>query len=156
MELPLSLAHGDNGCNGSVFDNKRDRSQAALIRGRFKLIIGATCPAHWAGPISPNASSAKEAPERYDCGTGGCLFDIFADPGEHTRLDALSTHAMVLRSMQQRVTELNATVYQTAYDDSPLTAEECASPAMQAIQRSGVWAPWQLEAGARAVCLERS
>ena len=166
LELPLSLAHGDNvrammlrllparfasntayclqGCSDTPYKNKRDRSQASLIRGRFKLIVGATCPAHWSGPVSPNTSGIKESPERYDCGTG-CLFDIYTDPGEHTRLDGLSTHAEVLRSMQQRVVELNATVYQTAYDDSPMTAEECASPAIQAIERSGVWAPWQIK-----------
>lgn len=102
--------------------------------------------AHWTGPNSPNGTASIGL--MHDCGIGGCLYNLLDDPTEHIDL-AISavkmntTLAMVLATLQKRMAELNSTVFQTAYDASPVTDAECSSPRMQAMLKSGVWAPWQ-------------
>eukprot|EP00035_Acanthoeca_spectabilis_P030436 m.9413 g.9413 ORF g.9413 m.9413 type:complete len:541 (-) comp4173_c0_seq2:103-1725(-) len=140
MELPLSIGPpGDDGCSDATGPSSAGRS-GALIVGRYKLIVGTTCPAHWAGPDSPNGTA--ESPFMHKCGDG-CLFDLLADPGEHKDLAADSAHAATFATLQERIGVLREEVFQTPYDASPMTPEECASPGVRGVLESGVWAPWQ-------------
>ena len=136
-ELPLAIGPpGDSGCPGG---SKFDSNSSALIGagGRWKLVVGVTCPAHWAGPTSPNGTA--EAPLSADCGSLGCLYDLEADPGEHNDLAAAEPGiASVLR---KRLAALRTGVFQTPYDVD--ARPNCSSPAVQRIVADGVWAPWQ-------------
>lgn len=139
-ELPLSIGPpGDDGCSDATGPSSAGRS-GALIVGRYKLIVGTTCPAHWAGPDSPNGTA--ESPFMHKCGDG-CLFDLLADPGEHKDLAADPAHAATFATLQERIGVLREEVFQTPYDASPMTPEECASPSVRGVLESGVWAPWQ-------------
>lgn len=67
-----------------------------LIRPPYKIIVGdgpgnTLDMAGWPGPHSPNASSVNWSNVTAMCGVTpetGCLFDIFADPGEHINIAA--------------------------------------------------------------------
>jgi len=79
------------------------------------------------------------------------LFDLSTDPTEHFDLAATATGpaanasvAAALVELRARLAAFNRTVFQSPFDDSPVTAAECASPRVQAMLRTGVWAPWQL------------
>ena len=74
-----------------------------------------------------------------DCGAGGCLYDVFADPGEHQDLAGVPEHAAVLRDMRQRLTELRETVYQSPFS---LEAPNCSAPEVAEMVANGVWAPY--------------
>ena len=77
----------------------------ALVTAQYKLLLGrAGAPGlgmdGWTGPHFPNASSMNVSwpHAQTDC-SGGCLFDLLADPTEHTDL---------ARSMPEKVAELTA------------------------------------------------
>ena len=74
-----------------------------------------------------------------DCGPGGCLYDVFADPGEHRDLAGRPDHATVLSAMRQRLLELNETVYQSPYSRE---APNCSAPKVAEMIANGVWAPY--------------
>ena len=144
-ELPLSIGPpGKNGCSDGSSDFADNGG--ALIVGAFKLIVGKSCPAHWTGPDSPNGTASVGL--MHDCGSSGCLYNLLDDPTEHFDL-ALSgaktnaTLAAILAMLQKRMVALNRTVFQTAYDASPITDAECSTPQMQAMLKAGVWSPWQ-------------
>lgn len=60
-----------------------------IISGSFKLMLGHVPMSGWTGPTFPNASSAAvEFGSLMQNCTAGCLYDIFADPTEHTDLAA--------------------------------------------------------------------
>ena len=62
----------------------------------------------WQGPVYPNASTSwTNTP--VECGAGGCLFNVFADPGEHE--DLASREPGVLAEMQARLAELRRGVF---------------------------------------------
>jgi hypothetical protein len=153
-ELPLSIGPpGDTGCPDNIPPAQLQRNNlahgAAVIggpEGRYKIVVGGTCPAHWSGPNSPNGT--EEGPLYHDCGTGGCLFDLLSDEGEHIDLATSANYSGILTALRERVAQLNSTVYQTPYDASPLTALECASAGVQQVQSQGVWAPSEWCGGA--------
>ena len=74
-----------------------------------------------------------------DCGAGGCLYDVFADPGEHEDLAEVPDHAGVLKDMRQRLIELRGTVFQSPYS---LEAPNCSAPKVVEMIANGVWAPY--------------
>ena len=58
-----------------------------LIDGEWKYISKSTENGCWGGPTYPNASTLTPPCNTTDCDAdGGCLFNIYADPGEHLNL----------------------------------------------------------------------
>ena len=149
-ELVLSLRWGDDGCGDATHEPPFASGSGALIVWPLKLVVGVTCPAHWTGPNSPNGTAIPAGWRRHDCGIAGCLFDLDTDPTEHIDLvatGAIGRNATLLRSlaaMQARMVVLNASVYQTPYDASELTLDECASGPVVAMLKGGVWTPWEV------------
>lgn len=158
VELALSLRWGDDGCSDATHAPPyASHGSGALIVWPLKLIVGVTCPAHWTGPNSPNASTPiPPSGLRHDCGRAGCLFHLVHDPTEHQDLVASgaagknATLGRLLAAMQARMAAVNATVYQTPYDASELTPAECSSPGVVAMLKGGVWAPWEPAAAPRS------
>ena len=100
----------------------------------------------WTGPYYPN-STAWDTWESVETCTQpatetaaakhGCLFDIFADPGEHVDL-ALQQPERVAQ-MLDRLIKLDAAVYQP---DRGLP--DHAGACQQVVQNDGYWGPWLL------------
>lgn len=72
------------------------------------------------------------------CGPGSelnmlCLQRSLGDP----------SHAGSVAALHKLMTAANATMFQTPYDASPLSDEECDSAPMRQLEAMGVWAPWQ-------------
>lgn len=136
-------AHTPNGDGHTVV--------GGVIRGRYKLLLGVD--AHkWnsmfltrqvsqnvmTGPQWPNSSShlipmlhprhCGRQPEH------GCLFDIFADPGESTSLARQNTS--LFNELLQRVDELQQSVY------SPNRGSEDRGACAKAHEQQGFWGPW--------------
>ena len=60
-----------------------------FVQGDYKLIRGKVAPSGWAGVVYPNASTHDRPIDvPYDCGSGGCLFNVVEDEGEHHDLAA--------------------------------------------------------------------
>lgn len=136
-------AHTPNGDGQTVV--------GGVIRGRYKLLLGVG--AHkWnsmfltrqvsqnvmTGPQWPNSSShlipmlhprhCGRQPEH------GCLFDIFADPGESTSLALQNTS--LFNELLQRVDELQQSVY------SPNRGSKDRGACAKAHEQQGFWGPW--------------
>jgi len=84
-----------------------------LIVGNFKVVIGSNTESGWAGEVYPNTSSHWDADACIEvCGNTpetGCLYDIFADPGEHVNVAA--EHPDTFSKMVSRITEVNKTFF---------------------------------------------
>lgn len=123
-----------------------------VIRGRYKLLVGVDAR-KWntlyltervsqnvmTGPKWPNSSSHL-APLLHPrkCGRTpeeGCLFDVFADPGEDTSLAA--SQPDIFKFLLKRVDELQRSVY------SPDRGPEDHGACKKAKQEyHGYWGPW--------------
>ena len=92
-------------------------STQAIIKGRYKLVVGRQPMNGWQGPFYPNATGKEPGfPDAdvsndfwYDCGPAGCLFDVFADPTEHHDL-ALEL-PQTRKDLLDRLGELNEGVF---------------------------------------------
>lgn len=130
---PLS---GDRG-NGT---NTRS-ADAALIVGRYKLIVGNISQASWCGPAYPNRSSANwdtwatTLPCTVPPHKRGCLFDVFADPSEHT--DLADAHPEVVSQLLARLQALDETLF-----DPPRGKADHAGACAQVEANRGFWGPW--------------
>jgi len=85
---------------------------SALLMGNYKLLIGTQMLSYWQGPDFPNASSAPygvliDPKLKQLCSP--CLFDVFADPGEHNNI-AESLPGQVAK-MQAKLAELRRSAY---------------------------------------------
>ena len=82
--------------------------------GRYKIVTGLQGGlGYWQGPAYPNVSSAPQHPDKTGC-TGGCLFDIYADPSEtHNLRDTKPT--TYARLHQRLISHYGPGVYQTNY-----------------------------------------
>jgi len=80
---------------------------AALIMGNYKLVRYTQQYCFWMGPRYPNASTTHANEPECDCGSQGCLYDIFADPGEHVDLSA--SQPAIAAKIRARAEELDAT-----------------------------------------------
>ena len=93
-------------CAGGAADGPT--AVQGLVRADgLKLLVASLDNAVWQGPFYPNATTSwNNTP--VDCGSG-CLFDVFADPGEH--VDLAAARPGDLAEMQARLAELQAGVF---------------------------------------------
>jgi arylsulfatase I/J len=114
-----------------------------LIRADgFKLLLGQIDGGFWQGPTYPN-TSGWPAWQTLDCGqlnasgdagaSGGCLFDVFADPNEHN--DIAAQFPAVVAEMRARIAALQLQVY------SPLRGDEDPQACAVAV-KTGFFSPW--------------
>jgi hypothetical protein len=107
---------------------------AALISGRYKLLLGRQAGAGWDGSLFPNSSSPANNPhgEELDCGATGCLFDVGEDDaGEHTDLAAqLPDVTAALRARLALLSKSfytnSETAFRCAHNASLSLEKECA------------------------------
>jgi arylsulfatase B len=95
-------------------------SSMALIVGDFKLVTNTTVvlgvlSGYWTGPVWPFDDARTPLEADPGCPLGGCLFNITADPTEHDELSARLPDKR--RELVDRLAELVAGRYQTAYED---------------------------------------
>lgn len=104
--IPVVVDHG--GRNPSSKPSSNDVS--ALLMGNYKLLVGKQALSYWQGPAFPNASSAPYGvlfgPQEM---CSPCLFDVFADPGEHNNLAGQMPDQVA--KMQAKLAELRLTAY---------------------------------------------
>ena len=127
-----------------------------LIRGRWKLLVGELPMSGWQGISYPNASTHWIAQhDVHQCtsvvyqrriggqdavaedGGGGkraCLFDIDADPTEHT--DVSGANPDVVTAMLQRMLDINSTAY------TPDRGVDEGKACKAAFARGRVWGPF--------------
>lgn len=143
-EILLTPLSGDryNGTNMRSGD-------AALIVGRYKLIVGRIAQASWTGPTYPNSTSPWDtwttvqdcSPARASGGRFaathkvGCLFDIFADPSEHH--DLAMTEPKRAERMLRRLQTLDASVF-----DPDRGTPDRDGACKQVVANGGYWGPW--------------
>lgn len=124
----------------------------ALVTTRWKLLLGRVSSAGWDGPLFPNASSPTHDVEgaALECGTGGCLFDLQADPGE--QVDLAAQEPAVLATLKARLAELTpgfysnnetAAAFTCAHNAALQVGKPCACDAA-AVQYGGYVGPWAL------------
>ena len=84
-------------------------SNATLISGDFKILVGTNNDAGWTGPVYPNSTNPSGGIDTIvHCNQGdGCLYDIINEPGEHYNL--ASKMPDKLKEMQQKLSEYQGT-----------------------------------------------
>jgi len=109
---------------------------AVLMLDDYKLITNANILAEWNGQYWPNSTSYLGVCGQsgvLDCGAG-CLFDVAADPGEHT--DLAKAQPEKLRELQGLLERLAPSVYDPDRGDPGL------GPCRAAEEAGGYWAPY--------------
>jgi arylsulfatase B len=118
------IAFGDTSALG--FNGDGDALVGALIRGRYKLLLGPSNKGYHVGqdiltgPFFPNSSiiipelhpkECNRSPTVGSAGAagGGCLFDIYADPSEENNL--AESHTELFLDMLARLDVMQQTVY---------------------------------------------
>ena len=71
----------------------------------WKIITGKEDCACWMGPQYPNGTDDPACSTVVDCGDGGCLFNLYEDPTEHSNV--ASAHPQVLQFMQLTLAKMN-------------------------------------------------
>jgi arylsulfatase A-like enzyme len=97
-------------------------SPTGIVSGRYKLLLGQQGEAAWAGPQYPNASSPAHPVDpgpSVACGATGCLFDVVADPSEHTNI--ASANPTIVAAMHARLKEL----VPGFYSNSDVLVDDC-------------------------------
>jgi len=94
-------------------------SSNSIMWNNLKLITGSVPQDMWQGPFYPNKTGPQPTPAATDninpggftsnCGTRGCLFDVFLDPTEHN--DIAANHPGTINLMLARLAELNQTIF---------------------------------------------
>ena len=143
----------------------------AVLQGRYKLIWGypGWNNPSWNGWIQaptafregkeydgdallPSHPQAKPPRPRHECLAAACLYDIIADPTEHT--DIAAKHAPVVATMKARILELLKT--EVTVEKSGLCPTPCGSTAdprcTQIAKDTGFWQPWLSRASLGAQC----
>jgi len=118
---------------------------AALIVGRYKLIVGNISQASWCGPTYPNRSHPWDTWKTIEvCSQPassttpakvGCLFNIYDDPEE--RNDLAIAQAKRARVMYDRLVELDATVF-----NPDRGAPDVSGACEQVTANNGFFGPW--------------
>jgi len=113
----------------------------ALLQGRYKLLVQPLIPmAGWTGPVWPNLTRVNLDYHVQVCGPLpelGCLYDVVADPGEHTNLAKKMPD--LWHSMHSRLKAIEATTF------SPNRGRKDAA-ACAAVEKlyGGFWGPWAM------------
>ena len=85
-------------------------SNMTLISGDYKILTGEVILAGWTGPQFPNQSNPDGGiPTNQECGDSGCLYNIVEDPEE--RVDLAKTKPDILKEMQQKLAQYQATLF---------------------------------------------
>lgn len=142
------IAIGDTSALG--FNGDGDALVGALIRGRYKLLLGPSNKGYHVaqdiltGPFFPNASiiipelhpkECNRSPKVGSAGEGGgCLYDIYADPSEESNL--AESHAELFLEMLARLDEVQQTVY------SPIRGKKSKRACEKAKERGWYWGPF--------------
>jgi arylsulfatase I/J len=92
-------------------DNAQDAGNTiitGIVRADgFKLLLGEISSAFWTGPVFPNATGAGGGSK--NCGTKGCLYNVFTDPTEHNEVSA--EHPDVVAELQAIITAESRTLF---------------------------------------------
>ena len=89
-----------------------DKSGNTIVEGvlradGYKLILGKQASAFWTGPVYPNSTVYPSGNE--DCGTKGCLFNVFTDPNEHEEVS--SSHPAIVKELQALIDAATPSVF---------------------------------------------
>jgi len=105
----------------------------AIRADGYKLLLGKIQSAFWTGPSYPNASVYPTGHE--DCGTAGCLFNVFDDPSEYNEISA--AHPAIVKDLQARIDDASATVF------NPSRGKVDPDACTKAFSKhSGFWGPF--------------
>eukprot|EP00040_Diaphanoeca_grandis_P032142 m.194271 g.194271 ORF g.194271 m.194271 type:complete len:815 (+) comp32518_c5_seq1:283-2727(+) len=104
----------------------------------FKVIGGEQASGNlFPGPFMPNASQSNNQRQVIDC-TGGCLFNLTADPTEHIDLSSDNDYTHILTIMNMRYREYLATLYQSYW----VEADEALCIETADNVHKGFWGPF--------------
>lgn len=140
----------------TVIDHSRYRpnvTTGAIVKGGYKLLVGGSFSsgeapalgewaASWYGAFSPNASFHRaNSTAVYACPPSApCLFDLAADPGEHTDLSAALP--AVTRDMAAAFAALDDTYHPPTVGPAPQLAAMCAAARAAAPTGKVFITPW--------------
>lgn len=130
-----------------------ERGTAAAAAGApagslWKVLVGAVWQSGWTGPEFPNNTKGANGkiPDFNDFTTncsasksGACVFDLVADPTEHTDLSDSPQHADVLKRLMAEMESASKTVYSP---DRGNVDHRACEVAMSAKGWGGFWGPW--------------
>eukprot|EP00037_Helgoeca_nana_P013660 m.125968 g.125968 ORF g.125968 m.125968 type:complete len:523 (+) comp22161_c0_seq1:3-1571(+) len=125
-------------------DASAANGSAALLVGKYKLVRYAQQYCFWMGPRYPNASTDHKNEDSCDCGSKGCLYDVFADPGEHT--DLSESQPQIAAQLRARAEELDRTQIDFVLGGPNLTAwrgqgDPARACELAESQYGGFWGP---------------
>jgi arylsulfatase I/J len=127
--------------SGAVESSPRTSFQIdeqCLVTSPYKLLLGRQKSACWSGPHVPNATGPGICTTVVECGTGGCLFDLYDDPEERVNLASDPEHAGTLTAMQAQLTKANTMIFSP--DRGAPDPRACA----QVKINGGYWGPFSL------------
>ena len=110
----------------------------ALIVDEYKLILGRQTYGFWQSPQYPNATTNHSAEQPFDCGVGGCLFNIRQDPSEYT--DLALTQPTKLKQLLATFVALNATRF-----EAPKLAVDAGQCEAYVAQNGGFLGPYMTD-----------
>ena len=84
-------------------------SDATLISGDYKILVGGVHMNAWTGPIFPNNTHPQVRIYSARCGDSGCLYDIRKDPCEHNNIAEKMPD--VLKTMKKKLKGYQASVF---------------------------------------------
>ena len=89
-----------------------DKSGNTLVGGvirndGYKLILGKQASAFWQGPEYPNSTTYPAGSE--NCGTAGCLYNVFTDPTEHDEISG--SNPTIVADLLKLINDAQKTVF---------------------------------------------
>ncbi len=112
-------------------------SNATLISGDYKILVGKVKIDGWTGPTYPNSSDPNAAVNGIaNCGDSGCLFNIREDPTEHNNL--AESMPSVLKDMQKKLSDYQKTQFKPGVVKNMRT--EACNAALN--KYGGFWGPY--------------
>lgn len=115
----------------------------ALIDQQYKLVLGRQTYGFWMSPNYPNTTTNHSAETPFDCGVGGCLFDILNDPSEYVDL---------AKSMPEKLAQMHslfATLNSTSFE-APRIGTVAADCEAYVNSHGGFLGPYMQGSGVRA------
>eukprot|EP00937_MAST-01D_sp_MAST-1D-sp2_P000373 g373.t1 len=111
--------------------------EGVAVRGDLKLLKSESAQACWAGPYYPNGTADAGCNRNERCGqSGGCLYNITADPSEYVNLATDPAYAGHLAAMNKLVDDLDATLF------TPNRGKADPKACDQADKNGNFWGPW--------------